>query len=227
MNGKLGLGAMALAAVAGLGLWSTTRAPGGLSADSLLPVSAANAQETTVSAEAVEIKDMAIGNPDAPVKIVEYASYTCPHCATFHEGVFKPLKAEYIDTGKVHFTFREVYFDRYGLWAAMVARCGGEMRYFGISGMLMEKQSEWAATQDPLVAVDNLKKIGRAAGMDDAALNACMEDGAMAKAMVDTAEANRKADDIQGTPSLVINGVKHSNMGYADLKKIIEAELAK
>jgi protein-disulfide isomerase len=46
--------------------------------------------------------------------------------------VFKPLKADYIDTGKVHFTLREVYFDRYGLWAAMIARCGGDLKYFGI-----------------------------------------------------------------------------------------------
>jgi protein-disulfide isomerase len=51
------------------------------------------------------------------VKIVEYASFTCPHCAHFHETVFGQLKADYIDTGKVQFTLREVYFDRYGLWA--------------------------------------------------------------------------------------------------------------
>ncbi|THD83853.1 DsbA family protein [Aliigemmobacter aestuarii] len=226
MNAKLGIGALALALIAGFGLWSTTRAPEA-AGTSLLPTMAANAQEAPAAGEAIEIKDMALGSPDAKVKIIEYASYTCPHCATFHEAVFKPLKADYIDTGKVHFTFREVYFDRYGLWAAMVARCGGDMRYFGISGLLMEKQSEWAATDDPLVAVENIKTIGRTAGMDDATLGACMENGAMAQAMVTTSQANMEADGIQGTPTLMINGVKHSNMSYADLKAIIEEELAK
>ena len=187
-------------------------------------------QETTTEAEAPavpEVKDFTLGSPDAPVKIVEYASFTCPHCATFHTDVFKRLKADYIDTGKVEFTYREVYFDRYGLWAAMVARCGGDMRYFGISDILFETQSDWAGSQDPNVVVENLKKIGRTAGMDDATLDACMKDGAMAEALVARFETNMKADGVEGTPTLFINGVKHSNMGYDELKAIIDAELAK
>ncbi len=80
------------------------------------------------------------GQRRCAVKIVEYASFTCPHCANFHTDVFKQLKAEYIDTGKVHFTLREVYFDRYGLWAAMMARCGGEMKYFPITDILFSTQ---------------------------------------------------------------------------------------
>ena len=186
----------------------------------------ASAQETA-PATATEIKDFSIGNPDAKVKITEYASFTCPHCANFHDTVFKPLKADYIDTGKVHFTYREVYFDRYGLWAAMVARCGGDMRYFGISDILFDTQKEWPASDDPNVVVENLKKIGRTAGMDDVTLDACMKDGAMAEAMVKRFEENMKADEVEGTPTLFINGVKHANMSYDDLKAIIEAELAK
>lgn len=191
-----------------------------------LGTSAATAQETAPAATA-EIKDFTLGSPDAPVKMTEYASFTCSHCANFHETVFKSLKADYIDTGKVEFTYREVYFDRYGLWAAMVARCGGDMRYFGISDILFETQSEWPASQDPTVVVENLKKIGRTAGMDDATLDACMKDGAMAEAMVARFEANMKADGVEGTPTLFINGTKHSNMGYPELKAIIDAELAK
>lgn len=186
----------------------------------------ASAQETA-PATATEIKDFSIGNPDAKVKITGYASFTCPHCANFHDTVFKPLKADYIDTGKVHFTYREVYFDRYGLWAAMVARCGGDMRYFGISDILFDTQKEWPASDDPNVVVENLKKIGRTAGMDDVTLDACMKDGAMAEAMVKRFEENMKADEVEGTPTLFINGVKHANMSYDDLKTIIEAELAK
>jgi len=179
------------------------------------------------AAAPLEIKDFALGPDDAKVKMVEYASFTCPHCADFHSDVFKALKTDYIDTGKVRFEYREVYFDRYGLWAAMVARCGGEMRYFGITDILFSTQRDWAASDDPAVVVENLKKIGRTAGMDDATLDACMKDGAKAEALVARFEANMKADDVQGTPTIFINGKKHSNMSYADLKVILDAELAK
>ena len=77
------------------------------------------------------------------------------------------------------------------------------------------------------VVVENLKKIGRTAGMEDAALDTCMKDGAMAEAMVARSEANMAADKVEGTPTLTINGVTHSNMAYAELKALIDAELAK
>jgi protein-disulfide isomerase len=187
---------------------------------------AATAQETAPETP-VEIKDFTLGSPDAPVKITEYASFTCSHCAAFHATTFKPLKAEFIDTGKVEFTLREVYFDRYGLWAAMMARCGGDIRYFGITDILFETQQDWAGSEDPNVVVENIKKIGRTAGMDDATLDACMKDGAMAEALVARFEENMKADGVEGTPTLFINGTKHANMDYAALKSLIEAELAK
>lgn len=225
VQGKIGLGLGALAIVAGLGLWGATGLKPGTTA---LPAGAASAEGTlSPEAAAITVTDFSLGNPDAKVKITEYASFTCPHCAAFHENVFKPLKAEFIDTGKVHFEFREVYFDRYGLWAAMMARCGGEVRYFGIAGMLFEQQSEWPASDDPNVVVENIRKIGRTAGMDDAALDVCMKDGAMAEAMVAHFQKNMEADQVEGTPTLMINGVKHSNMSYADLKAIVETELAK
>jgi protein-disulfide isomerase len=178
-------------------------------------------------AAAPEPVDFALGNPDAKVKIVEYASFTCPHCARFHTDVFKQLKTDYIDTGKVHFTLREVYFDRYGLWAAMVARCGGELRYFGIHDILFEKQAEWAGSDDPTVVVANLKTIAVTAGMEGAAVDACLNDGPMAEALIKRFETNMAADDVQGTPTIFINGTKHGNMPYDDLKAIIDAELAK
>jgi protein-disulfide isomerase len=193
-------------------------------ATAMTPALAQEAGTATISGEGPG--DFSLGSPDAPVKIVEYASYTCPHCADFHTNVFKNLKSEYIDTGKVHFTLREVYFDRYGLWAAMVARCGGEMRYFGIHDMLFDKQTEWAASQDPTEVVNNLKAIGLAAGLDQAALDACLNDQAKAEAMIKQFETNMAADGVTGTPTIFINGEMHSNMAWADLKALIDAKLA-
>lgn len=190
---------------------------------------AAAAQDTasaTTTAEKPAVPDMIMGQADAPVTIMEYASYTCPHCADFHTNVMDKLKTEYIDTGKVKLVFREVYFDRYGLWAAMMARCGGDMRYFGIGDVLFDTQREWAGSNDPAVVVQNLKRIGKTAGMDDATIDQCMQNGDMAQAMVETYEANVKEDGVEGTPTIFINGAKHSNMDYEALKKLIDAELS-
>ncbi|MCE2747881.1 MAG: DsbA family protein [Rhodobacter sp.] len=227
MTQKLSLAA-ALVLALGAALWlGQSRTP---DVTDLGPLAASAQEAATAEAPATaplaEVPDMVLGNADAPVTLVEYASYTCPHCAAFHDTVFKNLKKDYIDTGKVKFVFREVYFDRPGLWAAMVARCGGETRYFGISSMLFERQKEWAASEDPAVVVENLKKIGRTAGMDDATLQACMENAPMAEAMVARFQENMEKDKVEGTPTLIIDGVSHSNMSYEDLKVILDGKLA-
>ncbi len=172
-----------------------------------------------------EVTDYAIGNPDAPVKITEYASFTCPHCADFHATVWPQLKRDYIDTGKVRFTLREVYFDRYGLWAALVARCGGEMKYFGISDMLFDQQRDWAANEDPSVAVAKLRQIGLAAGLTNEQLDACTQDAALVDALVKHFEEGMRKDGVEGTPTLFIDGEKHPNMSYGELKAIIDKKL--
>lgn len=183
-----------------------------------LPVSAQNTPP--------EVWEIALGPADAKVTLTEYASYTCPHCATFHATVFKDLKRDYIDTGKIRFVYREVYFDRYGLWAAMVARCGGEMRYFGIQDMLYAQQREWSGAGDPVLIVEALRKIGLTAGLTKEQLDACLSDGAMAEALVAKFQKDAEADKIDSTPSLVINGEKFGNMAYAELKAILDKKLA-
>ncbi len=185
------------------------------------------APESTPAAPAAEPVDFSMGSPDAKVKIVEYASFTCPHCANFHAAVFKDLKRDYIDTGKVQFTLREVYFDRYGLWAAMVARCGGDMRYFGIHDILFATQQDWAGSDDPAVVVDKLKTIAVSAGMEAADVDACLNDQANAEALIKRFETNMAADQVEGTPTIFVNGTRYGNMSYADLKDILDAELAK
>lgn len=188
---------------------------------------AAPAEAEAETTEAVAVEDMFIGSVDAPVTIIEYGSYTCPHCATFHANQFQSLKADYIDTGKVKFIFREVYFDRFGLWASMIARCGGAERYFGIHDMLYETQNDWiAGGQDPALIAANLRTIGLQAGLDGEQVDACMADEASARALVTWFEENMTADDITGTPTLFIQDAKYSNMSYDEMKPLIEAALA-
>lgn len=197
-----------------------------LSLMALLPAHAEDAPADAGAAAPV-ITDFSLGPVDAKVEVIEYASFTCPHCRDFHDEVWPKLKADYIDTGKIKFTYREVYFDKYGLWAAMIARCGGEMRYFGIADMIFDQQREWAASDDATVVVENLKRIGRSAGMEDTAMDACLKDGATAEALVAHYQQNATADNLEGTPSFKINGTMHTNMSYDDMKAILDEELAK
>ena len=169
--------------------------------------------------------EMTMGNPDADVTVIEYASYTCPHCRDFHAGPFKKLKAEYIDTGKINFIYREVYFDRFGLWAGMIARCGGPERYFGFSDLLYTTQTDWARAGEPEQVVEQLRRIGRQGGLTNDELDACLSDGEMAQAMVAVFQENATADGVNSTPSFVIGGSKYSNMPYDELTAILDKEL--
>jgi protein-disulfide isomerase len=176
-------------------------------------------------ADTSQITEMTMGPEDAKVTIIEYASFTCPHCASFHTGPLKELKADYIDTDKVHFIYRDVYFDRFGLWASMVARCGGEEKFFGISDMLYEQQREWTTGQ-PAEIAENLRRIGKVAGIEPDALDACLNDEAKAKALVAWYQENAEAHEVNSTPTLIINEQKYSNMAYDELKGIIDEKLA-
>jgi protein-disulfide isomerase len=175
---------------------------------------------------APEVAEMVLGDPDAPVTVVEYASFTCPHCAAFHTTVMPQIKENFIDTGKVKLVYREVYFDRSGLWAAMVARCAPQDRYFGIVDVLYSTQKDWAVADTPEAVVENLYRIGRQAGLTDAQMDACMSDREFAEGLVADFQANTKADAIDSTPSFIIDGEKAGNMDYEDFEARLNAALA-
>ena len=219
MNRIIVLGVVGLAVAAGAAYWMTQ-------GSSTTPAGQEIAQTDDTTFDASGIVEMSLGSADAKVTIIEYASFTCPHCANFHKGPFKQLKAEYLDNDKVHFIYRDVFFDQLGLWASMVARCGGRARFFGISDMMYNQQSDWIGSGDPVEVARNLRRIGKVAGLSEDQLNACLADDEKAKALVAWYQYNSEMHDVNSTPTLVINNRKYGNMNYADLKEIIEEKLA-
>lgn len=174
----------------------------------------------------LQVPEMSLGDPNAPVKVVEYGMFTCPHCANFHRQVFPLLKANYIDTGKVHFTFREVYFNRPSLWAAMIARCAPQDRYFGIVDELFRTQTEWAGVSDSEDMMKALYGIGRQAGLTDAAMDACVSDRAEAEALVAAFQDHAAKDGIDSTPTFIVNGEKQGNLDYGTFSALIDKKIA-
>ena len=170
--------------------------------------------------------EMSKGNDNAPVVFVEYASLTCPACAAFHSNVYPQLNKEYIETGKVKFIHREIYFDKAGLWAALTARCtNGVDRYFGMLDLLYSEQPIWSRYESSDKIVDSLLKISAKSGIEKAKAISCLEDQEKALDLVNEFQIYVDRDAIESTPTFIINGKKYANRSYNELKKIIEKEL--
>ena len=220
MKRLLTLGLLAALFAAG-GAWMLTR-PAADTGVSALPGGSAIAQDADVDTSG--IVEMTLGEADAPVEVMEYASFTCPHCARFHADQYPQLKEQYIDTGLVRFVYRDVYFDRFGLWAAMVARCEPD-RFFPIADVIYATQREWTEGGDPAQIAERLRRIGLTSGIDVETLDACFSDGDKAAALVAWFQENAERDDVTSTPTLFIDGEAHSNMSFEDLAALIDARL--
>lgn len=210
------LGIAGAAVIAATGGWISMRQN---------PAQSLIATPAEAAGDAELLPDVVLGSADAPVTLIEYASYTCPHCADFYERVFVNLKRDYIDTGKVKFILREVYFDKFGLWGGQIAQCAGDLKYYGIADMLYAEQKKWIGDGKEATIADNLRKIGLRAGLSKEQIEACLNDTARAERMVVTFQKHMQDDQIEGTPTLMIDGQKYDNMGYDDLKKILDAKL--
>jgi protein-disulfide isomerase len=152
---------------------------------------------------AAEPAEHALGDPDAPVTIIEYASLTCPHCADFHTGVLPELKERYIATGKVRLIYRDFPLDQRALNAAVLAHCAGPDRYFGFLDVLFETQQSWARADDHLAA---LKRLGRLGGLSESQMDHCLADEALIDRILQTRLDAQDQHDISSTPSFVIDG---------------------
>ncbi|WP_207099948.1 DsbA family protein [Paracoccus shandongensis] len=191
-----------------------------------LAVPAAMAQEAAPAAQAETLPDIALGSDDAPLTVIEYASFTCGHCANFHAENWPKLKAEYVDTGKVKFIQRDVYFDQPGLWAGVLARCGGDEKFYAVSDMLFDEQKDWLAGGTGEEIAANLRKIGLKAGMTEDQMTACWEDTAKAEQLIATFQKNATTDGIEATPTFIIGGEKVQNQPWEDMKQILDGKLA-
>lgn len=152
---------------------------------------------------AAEPGERAMGDPNAPVTIIEYASLTCPHCAHFHNDVLPDLKERYIETGKVRLVFRDFPLDERALMAAALAHCAGPDRYFGFLDVLFQTQSGWARADDYLGA---LKKLGKLGGMSDEEMDQCLADQELTDGILQTRLDGQNEHQVSSTPTLVING---------------------
>ena len=173
-----------------------------------------------VETSAAEPNEQALGNPDAPVTLIEYASLTCPHCAQFHTEVLPELKERYIEDGKVRLVYRDFPLDERALMAAALAHCAGPDRYFGFLDVLFETQSSWARADDYIAA---LKKLGKLGGMSDEQMDQCLADQELTDGILQTRLEGQNEHQVSSTPTLVINGDVYTGArSIEDLSEVID-----
>ena len=171
------------------------------------------------------IKEMVIGQADAPLTIVEYASLGCSHCASFHNDTYPRLKKDYIDPGKVKLVFRDFPLGTPALAATMIARCSGPQRYFGFVNIFFRAQPQWSRASNPL---DALIKVARFGGMSPADVQACISNQKLLDHIQGLKKKAYEEDGVNSTPYFVIGTEKLSGgLPYDEFRKIVDRELAK
>ncbi len=172
---------------------------------------------------AAELAEQALGDPSAPVTIIEYASLTCPHCAVFHEETLPALEERYIDTGKARLVMRDFPLDQSALLAAALAHCAGPDRYFTFIDALFANQAQWARAADPKAALLQLAQLG---GLPRDEAEACLADETLLDAILQERLDAQNEYGINSTPSFVIDGEKlEGSHDLEDFARVIDAKV--
>ena len=167
------------------------------------------------SGGAVSSDDMSLGNPSAKVTVIEYASVACPVCAEFNNTTFDDFKKKYIDTGKIHYVFRESMTGNQALAGSgfLLARCAGKDNYFKVTDAVFRSQDQMyepgSENLRPGAAREVLSRIAQQVGMNDDQLNKCLTDSKAINALNERVIKFAKQDEIQATPTFIINGKKY------------------
>ena len=212
-GGLIALGAAGLAADAVLSTNESARALPAAEAPEAPAGKSSNVTRAALGEAAPS--DHVIGDPDAPVTMVEYASLTCPHCATFHQETLPKLKENFIEPGKVKLVFRHYPLDKRALRAALVTECFEGQRFFSVLGILFKQQETWAKADNP---DEHFRKLAGMAGLGPDKIDACLNDGETRDAILQGQLKARENAGIRSTPSFIVDGeTVAGNPGYEAL----------
>lgn len=185
------------------------------------------------------------GNPNAKVKLVEYLSLTCPHCAHFEAEGLPPLTAKYIRTGLVSYEVRHILFNSFDLAASGLARCNGPAFFFAATPTVFAQQQKWmnqgvawgkTAKLEGLPMDQALIRIAAGSGLTAlfakkglpaAKANACLSNRAELGVLAAIAKDAQETRGVNSTPTFWINGkVADAGGSWAGLEPLLKAALA-
>jgi len=169
--------------------------------------------------------EITIGDANAPIKIYEYSSLTCGHCAAFHTEVLPDLKKQYVETGLVQFYFRPFPLDPYAMTGAMLVQCAIPQARLAFLETLFKRQLQWVRSDDPL---NSLRAYAKQAGMSGENFVMCLQSEANLTAVRSIYTAAKDELGVQSTPTFFVNGEKVAgNIGLEAFKKLLDKKLKK
>ncbi len=167
------------------------------------------------------LHDQSGGRANAPVTIVEYSSYTCPHCATFHQETRPWLIETFVDSGRARMVFLDYPLDGLAMAASLLVHSAPKETAEALSEALFSEQQRWATAQNPRQALSGIAAL---AGMSPQAIDAAPADQTLFQALLDQRAAASQEHGVDSTPALVINGHKiAANSSRRELTEMIEA----
>lgn len=204
---------------------------------------AAPARDWTRVVSATPEGGFRIGNPAAKTRLIEYVSYTCPHCGHFAAEAHAPLTSGWIAKGTLSLEIRNIVRDRFDLAAALLAHCGGVARFPGNHDALFANQTAWfdkaqayeaansgrpANPNHTAMLTDIADKTGLIAlmqkrGLTPAQSRACLADQKAVKALFDRTQKAVEQDKVTGTPSFAVNGRLVEAHSWAELRPLLPA----
>lgn len=171
---------------------------------------------TPVRAAAIDdqMADRGLGDAAAPVRVDEYYSLTCPHCAAFSMRTLPQVRKELIDTGKLRLVFHDFPLDQLALTAAMIARYLPPERYEPFTAALLASQDRWAFARG-VDSTNELWKMAALAGLSRDTFNAAIADTALKTAILKAQAEAQKMYQVDSTPTFIFNGPKAKNLKEA------------
>jgi len=213
-------GRLAGLAVAAVALAACDKAANGEGSSAAPVAGEVNAGEVYRTAEG----GYAMGSPDAPLKLIEFASFTCGHCAEFHEQVVPKIKEKYVATGKLQFEVRAFLRNEPDLAAAVLVDCAGPERFEAMADLIFSSQATWLARGNDYVAY--VGELAKKAGIPSARYEQCANSLERKKAAIAVTQMGLQTYTIPGTPTLVLNGeVVERGAVWEELEKAIEDKL--
>ena len=163
-----------------------------------------------------------VGNENAKVKIKIYSSYTCPHCANFHNSVYPKLIKEYASKDLIKFTFVDFPLDIAALNASKIVRCGTKESSILLIDEIYKNQSIWSAGDKIQQINNNLFLIGNKFNLSNEKLSNCLKDKKLEDKILNDRLEGQKKYSINSTPTIIINEKKYEgNASFEDLSKEI------
>lgn len=169
------------------------------------------------------LEEKALGNKDAKIKMIEFASLTCGHCAKFHNEVMPQIKEKYIKNGDVLFVYNDFPLDKFALKASIIARCSGNKNYFNFLDVFYKKQKDWTRTKDPF---KSLLKIAKFGGLKDDDIKVCVGNKSIEDGILKNRLRYTKEYEIKATPTIYFNNKRYEGvLSIEAIEKKIESLL--